>query len=188
MLKRMLKMFARSWPIGSLALLGLVVGLAVQTLEAEDRTQARVITRDGSVAEAMPSVKHVPVDRNRPEGPQIVQRKVVAPAAVVSRALSEQPVLPHLVEVQFGGVTVLVDPQVDYRRTTGGLDENHTIRRSQRLHHVSQPGLPARVLRHPQPETTPRPVRHEPAPDAIFLRPELLPSPRDEDDLIVQGE
>ncbi|MFA9479868.1 hypothetical protein ACERK3_16415 [Phycisphaerales bacterium AB-hyl4] len=187
--------FTRSLPCGSLALLGLAMTLLapMHDASAQDRTRPHVVTRDGPVAEAdTPStVQRLPIDTNRPEGPQLIRRQIVEPAAVVSRALSEQPVLPHLAEVRVGGVTVLVDPQVDYRRPTGGIDKNHTIIRAQRLHQAAQPASPARVVRHhhadqPDPSATTRPT-----PRAIFLRPappQQQPPADDRDDLLVQSE
>lgn len=70
-----------------------------------DRTRAHVVTRD-----APPPTAHGPqVQREilshhhrRPASAEIVHRRVVAPAATVSRELSEQPVLPHLAEVIVG--------------------------------------------------------------------------------------
>jgi len=70
----------------------------------------------------------------------VIQRQIVEPAAVVSRALSEQPVHPHLIEVLLLGEgqretsTIYLDPLADYEHQGSlVLDENHFINRAQRL-------------------------------------------------------
>lgn len=58
---------------------------------------------------------------------------VVAPAATVGRALSEQPVHPWMYKVRVGSTTTLLDPLANYSDDgPGRLDENHWIPRSQR--------------------------------------------------------
>ena len=76
----------------------------------------------------------------------VIERLVVAPEAVVSRQLAEQPVHPHLIEVYVkgrtpsfgsrGAATIWLDPDVNYYREPGSpvhLDQNHLILRAQRL-------------------------------------------------------
>ncbi len=65
---------------------------------------------------------------------QAITRHVVDSASVVSRELSDQPVHPHLIEVQVVNVTVWLDPEKDYiRQGFYKIDENHHIPAAQRL-------------------------------------------------------
>lgn len=94
----------------------------------------------------------------------IVQRPVVEPAATVSRALAQQPVWPHLVEVFMlgegsgGASTIYLDPDVDYENQGSmRLDRNHFINRAQRTANQLR-RRPARVIwgaQHTQPTRTP---------------------------------
>ena len=76
----------------------------------------------------------------------LIQRRVVAPEAVVGRQLAEQPVHPYLIEVfvkgrtpsfgSRGGATIWLDSDVNYYLEPGSplhLDQNHMIQRAQRL-------------------------------------------------------
>ena len=64
----------------------------------------------------------------------IVLRSISEPAAVVSRALSEQPTRPWLIEVRrAGGTPIFLDPQENYERQgPNAIDENNSILRAQR--------------------------------------------------------
>ena len=66
---------------------------------------------------------------------EVVLRSVTQPAAVISRALSEQPVHPHLIEGRFVHTTVYLDPEKNYERTgrVGRRNPNEKLLRAQRL-------------------------------------------------------
>lgn len=71
----------------------------------------------------------------------VVLRPVVAPSAVVSAELSDQPVHGHLIEVQVAHTQVYLDPRVDYLRQhpdsrmpnnyiTAALHRHHSLTKS----------------------------------------------------------
>ncbi|MEX0653104.1 MAG: hypothetical protein WD534_14335 [Phycisphaeraceae bacterium] len=161
-----------SMSMGSLALVAATMAGPVADAGAADRGGAYVVTRSHAAPPAERTVRYEAVDPLRRTAARVVHRPVVEPAAVVSRSLSEQPVLPHLVEVELGGTTMLIDPQVQYPR----LDENHTIRWAQRVYKHAQPARPARVIRNPHAggassaERSPHPLM----PRAIFLHPDYM--------------
>ncbi len=65
---------------------------------------------------------------------RVVTRHVVDRAALVSRDLSEQPVHPHLIEVQVVNTTIWLDPDKDYiRQGFYNIDENQHVPAAQRL-------------------------------------------------------
>jgi len=69
-----------------------------------------------------------------PSGSIVIRREVVAPAAVVDRALALQPVRVDRIEVQLIGTTVTLDPWTDYtHQQPGSLDDNHFIPKAQAL-------------------------------------------------------
>jgi hypothetical protein len=77
----------------------------------------------------------------------LVVRRVVEPAAVVSRAVAEQPVFAHLAEVRVGVTSVLVDPKVNYLDDEpGSIDAQHSIVKAQRAYMARQ-AAPTRVIR-----------------------------------------
>jgi hypothetical protein len=77
----------------------------------------------------------VPVDSGMGPLGVVVAGPPVAPAAVVSRELSLQPTYDRLATVQLTDTYTIIDPYADLRRNDppGGLDENHGLRRAQRL-------------------------------------------------------
>jgi len=78
----------------------------------------------------------------------VVQRPVTQSAALVSRALSDQPVHEYLVEVNVVNTTIYLDPQKDYyRQGQYRIGEDHHILRALRLH-AALTARPARVIRH----------------------------------------
>lgn len=111
-----------------------------------------------------------------------VQRhEVVEPAAVVSEALSRQPVHTHLVNLVVVNTPITVDPQRDFTRPTGGIDEGHYLREAQRQWHRRQ-AAPARVVRNPHLTPSSHVKQDLPTPRAIIHVPDGLkqqPSPND---------
>lgn len=117
-----------------------------------DRTRVHVVTRDAVIGTPAdrPQVRRVALTphHQREGSVEIVYRRVVEPAATVSRALSEQPVHPHLIKVLVGSTSITLDPYQELRRPTGGIDENHFLRRAQR-HWRDRQARPAQVIRRP---------------------------------------
>lgn len=129
--------------------------------------QARVVTRY-SAGSTVPKVLRANTDSTRLV--KVVQRQVVQPAAVVSAALSDQPVHAHLVEVQVGHTEIFIDPRVDHLRQsphttmqrsfiTAALQRHH---RETRSHATTVHGRQARPMK--------RMIR----PRMIILRPDYL--------------
>lgn len=123
----------------------------------------------------VPGVVRVPLSPDR-ERILIIQRPVVEPAAVVSKELSQQPVYTHVAYVQVVNTPITVDPDDNFRRKTGGIDEHHYLREAQRQFRNAQ-AKPARVywgararVHRPQPLTI--------APRAILLQPGRLDQDR----------
>lgn len=155
---------------------GYVSHRGAQAGEGIDRTQARVVTRDS------PGLQRAPVRREalaspRREHVRIVHRRVLEPAATVSRELSEQPVRPHLAELEVVHTRVFVDPKQHLGRRTGGIDHNHSLHRAQRRWFDEQ-ARPARVIRGLRPKASDEP-RQSIRPRAIIPVPSGIE--RDED-------
>lgn len=203
--------------IGALAAAWLVSGAwmggatshAHASAERHDRTRAHVVTRDTHVA---PEPRRQVEQRGltphqwRDASTQIVQRRVVAPAATVSRELSEQPVLPHLAEVLVGSrfqahgpgvplriprpstqIRVFVDPEQDL----GHLDRGHHLRRAQVRHShwlSRQAAQPARVIRNPQRDAREASGEETVRPRAILRVPEVPRPKRDGGPSMVRTE
>lgn len=162
-----------SAPCTAAPLTAVVLLAALSPTPVAGESEVQVIL--GHVAGEAPSaVQRQPVDRVRPTVALVVIRPVVEPAAVVDRELSEQPVLPHLAEVNVNTLTVLVDPQACYARPTGGIDINHTIRQAQRLHGDAT-ARRARVVRRPQADAPESAEQRDPAPHPILIEP--IPRP-----------
>ena len=51
-----------------------------------------------------------------PRRVEVVTRAVSEPASVIDRSLSEQPVHPHLIELNYVNATVYLDPEKNYER------------------------------------------------------------------------
>ncbi|MEE9212589.1 MAG: hypothetical protein V3U29_08045 [Phycisphaeraceae bacterium] len=121
--------------------------------------QSARIVRKGHVAPGGVSEYRV---HDTPQHLYLVQRSVTESAAVVSRALSEQPVHKHLVEVRVVNTTIYLDPDVNYiRQGQYRIDDDHFILKALRLH-ASLTAKPARVIRHPQAGDMTEPVSIEP--------------------------
>lgn len=65
----------------------------------------------------------------------VVSRSVTEPSAVINRALSEQPVHPHLIEVRLVHTTVHLDPEKNYERSgrVGRRNPNEKLLKAQCL-------------------------------------------------------
>ena len=116
---------------------------------------------------------------------RMVTRHVADPNASVSRELSEQPVHPHLIEVQVVNTTIWLDPEKDYiRQGFYKIDENHHIPAAQRLarslrapgartywgshagtHDSARTIRPFMILMKPQFRNAPLPARPQQVPD-----------------------
>jgi hypothetical protein len=75
------------------------------------------------------------VDGNHKNSVYIVTRQVVAPSAVVSRELREQPVYTDLIELKVVNTTIMIDPDEDYiHQSTNAIDDKQFIPTAQRLY------------------------------------------------------
>lgn len=109
-----------------------------------DRTRPAVITRSG--------VQRIAIHHPRRDRVELVERRVVEPAAVVSRALSEQPVYLHEVQLDVINTPISVDLSANYTdERHGGLDDNHSIVKAQRIARSLRANQ-ARVVRSPAPQ------------------------------------
>ena len=106
-----------------------------------DRTRPAVITRSG--------VHRIEIHHPRRDRVELVERRVVEPAAVVSRALSEQPTYLHEVQLDVINTPIWVDLSENYTdERHGGLDDNHSIVKAQRIARSLRANH-ARVVRNP---------------------------------------
>jgi len=154
----------RMWSLG--VAVALTVGLAANA----DSGKARIVSHHAGHRDYHPAVHvagyphHEQVHYLHNAGRRanaVVTRRVVDPGVTVSRSLSEQPVHPHLVEVQVGVTTIYLDPHKEYyRQNEYPIDENHTIMRALRLHDAFHANR-ARIIRH-----HPRHHRHAKMADA----------------------
>jgi hypothetical protein len=115
---------------------------------------------------------------------RLVYRTVVEPAAVVDRALAQQPVMTHLVEVRIVNTTTFLDPAEDYSvkhfAGRGVSRTGHTTLARIQQQHAGRTAAPAQVVRPaPTPQAPAQPIR----PTMIFMRrphlhePEPAPQP-----------
>lgn len=98
---------------------------------------AAVIGAAVSEVKAEPAELVLPIDRSNSGAPvSVIKRPVLVPDATVSRAISETPVHPHLIEVRVNHTTVYLDPEKDYtnlRPDGRGLPEDHSLVRAHNL-------------------------------------------------------
>jgi len=90
---------------------------------------------------------------------------------VVGVMVQEDVVAPEVVQLQMGNQPIFVDPDRNYGRTTGGIDDGHTIMRAQRAYHAMNKGN-AYVIR--RVEMQPMADHSMIMPRAILMRPDYL--------------
>lgn len=123
-----------SWLFIAGAVSGITAGAALA-----DHTERPRIIRS-------PHMTHYTLDD--PQAVTLVDRRVVEPAAVVSNALSNQPVWPDKIELIVGDTTVYLDPTNRYTlRQLQQLPEDHSLVRAYRLWLGLRTGSSARVIR-----------------------------------------
>jgi len=152
---------------------------APQPRHTVDRHDTHVVTRRGATygqpAQRTETKTTLTIPGQRYGAVELVHQPVLAAAATVSRGLAEQPVYPHLAEVQVDQTRVLIDPHRSYRRPTGGIDEDHFIRRAKRVHtqwlSKQRPQSRARVIHG---SAKPQAVRPSTQPRAIIEIPKNL--------------
>jgi len=89
---------------------------------------------------------------------------------VVGVMVQEDVVYPELVQLQMGNQPIFIDPDRKYGRTTGGIDDGHSIMRAQRAYHAMNAGH-AYVIRRGEPSMSEHGTI---MPRAILLRPDYL--------------
>ncbi len=90
---------------------------------------------------------------------------------VVGVIIHDDAVRPDLVQLQMGNQPIYIDPYQKYGRSTGGIDEGHSILRAQRVH-LAQHDEHAYVIRRGETEYVSG--RTMITPRAILLRPDLM--------------
>lgn len=140
----------------------------------------------GSVAPLMADVEVITAHRlSRGDHARVyvVTRPIVVPAATVSRELSEQPVRPHLVEVQLVNTTIFLDPDADYVNTgVNRIDENHSLIKAQRLaRSLRAYANSVRVIHGMDAHEVINP--HAIRPSMIMMKPRLGPAPAQPGDM-----
>jgi len=78
---------------------------------------------------------------------------------------------PEVIQLQMGNQPIFVDPDRDYARTTGGIDEGHSIIRAQRAYKALTAKDTAYVIRR---DLKAMPERKMIVPRAILLRPDFM--------------
>ena len=172
--------------------LGSLIVLAVAGVATAGDNRATVLTRNSVLT---PQITSHPVITNGSSLVSMTQREVVEPRAVVNRYLSNQPVHPHLIEVQVAHTTVYLDPSVDYLRQhrhstmternyiTAALQQYQSRTRSRaRVIHARRYRPSKRAAgAHPEMILLPRPDRQWTTPKAHPKKnpmPKLAPAPR----------
>jgi hypothetical protein len=84
----------------------------------------------------------------------------------------EDAVLPGLVQLQMGNIPIYVDPDQNFGRRTGGIDDGHMIMRAQRAYDAPDVPDHAYVIRRGALE--PMPQRNTIMPRAILIRPDYM--------------
>jgi hypothetical protein len=91
---------------------------------------------------------------------------------VVGLMVQEDVVAPELAQLQMGNQPIFVDPDRNYGRRTGGIDDGHSIMRAQRAYKAMTARDTAYVIR--RGELAPAMDRAMIVPRAILLRPDYL--------------
>ena len=78
---------------------------------------------------------------------------------------------PEVIQLQMGGQPIFVDPDRNYARTTGGIDDGHSILRAQRTYKALTAQDTAYVIRR---DLKPAEVIKSIMPRAILLRPDYM--------------
>ncbi len=160
---------------------GMMAATALTAGASAGNGTAYLVTGSDLVPHQSMQLRHVPIKgftqigRPHRDAVGLIHRATIVTAATVSRDVSETPALPHLARVQYGGTTILVDPEVNYlKKRPGGLDEGHSIVRAQRTFKAVQ-ALPARTIRRPEALRSDSGASAElPTPRAILLKPNVL--------------
>jgi len=90
---------------------------------------------------------------------------------VVGIVMQDDAVAPELIQLQMGNQPIYVDPDRDYARTTGGIDEGHSIIRAQRAYKALTAQDTAYVIRR---DLTQVEEKQQIMPRAILLRPDHM--------------
>jgi hypothetical protein len=91
---------------------------------------------------------------------------------VVGLMVQEDVVAPELIQLQMGNQPIFVDPDRNYGRDTGGIDDSHSIMRAQRVYKGLTAQDTAYVIR--RGELAPMRERTMIVPRAILLRPDYM--------------
>ena len=91
---------------------------------------------------------------------------------VVGVMVQDDAVHPELVQLQMGNQPIYIDPDQNFGRITGGIDDGHSIMRAQRAYHALSGSDHAYVIR--RGELEPMLDRAMVTPRAILLRPDYM--------------
>lgn len=104
----------------------------------------------------------------------VVTRPIVEPAATVSRALSEQPVRPFMIEVKIVNTTTFLDPLTDLQyQGVGKIDDDHSLLKAQRLGRAM---MSSGVMTYRGRAVEPALAGGAPTPSMILMKPGMLKS------------
>ena len=91
---------------------------------------------------------------------------------MVGVMVQEDAVHPELVQLQMGNVPIYIDPDQNFGRRTGGIDDGHMIMRAQRAYKAMNAQDHAYVIRRDALEPTME--RTTITPSAILIRPDYM--------------
>jgi len=111
----------------------------------------------------------VPMHQSRPAH-ELIQISTVRRDVVGLMTQHDMPA-PEVIQLQMGNQPIFVDPDRHYGRTTGGIDDGHSIMRAQRAYKAMTARDTAYVIRR---DLTPAPERKMIVPRAIILRPDYM--------------
>lgn len=130
------------------------------------------LAADGTVSVIGPAEPGlvVPMHRAAP-GHELIQISTLHRDAV-GLMTQEQGVAPEVIQLQMGNLPIFVDPDRDYARATGGIDDGHSILRAQRAYKAMTARKHAYIIR--RGELEPMAEKQTIVPRAILIRPDYL--------------
>ncbi len=111
----------------------------------------------------------VPMHQDRPAH-ELIQISTVRRDVVGLKTQHDMPE-PEVIQLQMGNQPIFVDPDRNYGRTTGGIDDGHSIMRAQRAYKAMTAQDTAYVIRR---DLQVKPQRKMIMPRAILLRPDYM--------------
>jgi len=106
----------------------------------------------------------------------VIQRPIYDAALIVSREIYEQPVHPHLIEVNLVDTKVYLDPEknIQFRDRGGRFDDNLSLVRAQRLGRALMHDGTAFIVRRPETRSMAQEHTDTVRPRMIIMKPDFI--------------